>query len=421
MNAQEKKASASLINELLLQQDEQGYNVRSDKTLDYSALIINELNVLENLSCKYDEELFLISRFIRNNFLGKSSNYNLYILLHRINVTMKLMAEAICSEIFWNSNTVILYALLICNGQGKLATEEMVASLIDDLQLIGAKKIISEQWGDVFSSTDGEKTFMDIFDDVFVNAIEKYPDKFIYELKDTDVLCRMVTLKDCDEQRFIPLPESVSQNRWNPPGKAFLYMSYGNEPHQYNAELTLEERVCLLECRTEPDTDCSFCNFKPVNPGKILDLSFNDVELSHYRHILGEFKNRSVASILQEMFLDEIVMNHMHDERYIKREIKKRAKNMKGLELTTAESIVKQYLKMICSCIYFKVDGTDQEKENAYRSFHMLAAYLNTKGITGIIYPCTRDEKIKGKNIVLFEPSDAEPIIGSIRRYHYKG
>ena len=121
------------------------------------------------------------------------------------------------------------------------------------------------------------------------------------------------------------------------------------------------------------------------------------------------------------MFLDEIVMNHMHDERYIKREIKKRAKNMKGLELTTAESIVKQYLKMICSCIYFKVDGTDQEKENAYRSFHMLAAYLNTKGITGIIYPCTRDEKIKGKNIVLFEPSDAEPIIGSIRRYHYKG
>ena len=83
---------------------------------------------------------------------------------------------------------------------------------------------------------------------------------------------------------------------------------------------------------------------------------------------------------------------------------------------------VKQILKLICSCIYKKVDENDADgKEKAYKSFQILAKYLEGKGITGIIYPCTRTNRIKGKNVVLFNIHDAAPIIGSITQYHYNG
>ena len=36
------------------------------------------------------------------------------------------------------------------------------------------------------------------------------------------------------------------------------------------------------------------------------------------------------------------------------------------------------------------------------------------------IYPCTRSNKIIGKNVVLFNPDDAMPIPGTIKKYSYK-
>ncbi len=42
-----------------------------------------------------------------------------------------------------------------------------------------------------------------------------------------------------------------------------------------------------------------------------------------------------------------------------------------------------------------------------------------TKGVTGIIYPCTRTRKINGKNLVLFNPNDAVPIDNSIREIEF--
>lgn len=45
--------------------------------------------------------------------------------------------------------------------------------------------------------------------------------------------------------------------------------------------------------------------------------------------------------------------------------------------------------------------------------------YLERKGVTGIIYPCTRTNKVVGKNLVLFNPADAKPIAESIREVIY--
>ena len=82
------------------------------------------------------------------------------------------------------------------------------------------------------------------------------------------------------------------------------------------------------------------------------------------------------------------------------------------------KNLAKQILKLICQSIYTKVDEvSEEEKEKAYRSFHVLSEYLESKRITGIIYPCTRTNKIVGKNLVLFNIDDAKPIKGSIKKY----
>ena len=228
----------------------------------------------------------------------------------------------------------------------------------------------------------------------------------------------MVKEKDCDETRFIPLSLNKYQNRWNPPGKTFLYLAYGQESHPYNDELTLEQMVCLLECRTEPNTYCSFCYFEPRKSGRILDLSYNDSELSDYRNIIKHYKDELVKDTLKKLLQDKQLLARAFDEEYVKNEIKKKVDCSKTKSVVT-ESVAKQYLKLICSCIYSKVDGTEEDKEKEYRSFHILAEYLQSKGITGIIYPSTRNENQKVKNLVLFNPDDAKPIIGSIKRYYY--
>ena len=82
--------------------------------------------------------------------------------------------------------------------------------------------------------------------------------------------------------------------------------------------------------------------------------------------------------------------------------------------------MAKQYLKMVCNTIYKKVDEKDEiGKEKAYKSFHILSMHLERKGVTGIIYPCTRTNKVVGKNLVLFNPADAKPIAESIREVIY--
>lgn len=197
-------------------------------------------------------------------------------------------------------------------------------------------------------------------------------------------------------------------------------MSFGEEEHPYNEKLTLEEYICLLEHKLDRDTECSFCRFTPKQPGHVLDLSYNDRKLKSFRQII----EREVHSISQKGFQyllsDPDVYLHRDDNQYIISRIEGFVEASPISDQSLTESIAKQYLKLVCCSIYKKVDGTEAEKEEAYKSFHILAKYLESKGVTGIIYPCTRSNKIIGKNVVLFNPDDAMPISGTVKKYSYK-
>lgn len=84
-------------------------------------------------------------------------------------------------------------------------------------------------------------------------------DKFFHKLKDTDVLCRVVDDKlPINRERFIPFDKSYAYNRWNPPGKSFLYLSFGEEEKEYSSELRLSEYICLEEYRAKREINTIF-------------------------------------------------------------------------------------------------------------------------------------------------------------------
>lgn len=296
-------------------------------------------------------------------------------------------------ESFWSLDTVMEYIQLLYKYHEAYALSVGIQTfemIIDEVQLAGARRIIDAQWQDVLGAQDDLKAFIEVFDDIITHALTKYESLFSQEMTQNDILCRMAKKADCDEGRFITLAECTSQNRWNPPGRSFLYMSFGKEEHPYNEDLTLEEYVCLIECRTQAGTNCSFCKFEPTNRGRVLDLSYNDSKLNEFRGILQEHANDLSKQGLESLLSDPEVYAHYDDKEYINSRIKGTTANLTISDQAATESIAKQYLKLICSCIYTKVDGTEDEKEEAYKPFHILSAYLEKRGVTGIKYPCTR-------------------------------
>ncbi len=137
--------------------------------------------------------------------------------------------------------------------------------------------------------------------------------------------------------------------------------------------------------------------------------------------IVSDYQQEMTQKMIDEMMSDSnLIEKYAGNKRKLKRDIKKKQKKNSIDESIIQESYAKQYLKMVCNCIYKKVDeSSEDKKEKAYKSFHILSEYLENKGVTGIIYPCTRDNTISGKNLVLFRKEDAVPVENSIREIIY--
>lgn len=380
--------------------------------------IILELDKLEKFSPKYEAELRLLSKKIRKDFWN-NNDANLLKLLTLANgiVNKKYPDRDVCTYELLNDYIGILEKF------GAVYVPKLTAdyyeNLSDEIRLENARVIIEDKWEIINSSTDSEKSFLEIFDDVFTNCIDKHNDAFFYPLKKTDVLCRVVNGWGHNTDRFIPCPNKT-QNRWNPPGRTYLYLSFSETPQIYSNELSLNEYICLEEYRAKRGEKYSFCLFEPLVQGNILDLSYNDVELKEIIRSMDihgkEIKNKVLAELTAD---SEKVKHYIKHPEELKKEIKNKTEKYHNRKVVE-DAVAKQYLKMVCNTIYKKVDEKDDAgKEKAYKSFHVLSLYLESKGVTGIIYPCTRTNKVVGKNLVLFNTADAKPISESIREVIY--
>ena len=386
--------------------------------MNNSFRMLHELERLENLSDEYSGALRLLSKRIRKDIWTDKTEKKLAIVLANLNDCYEVVAEYDFGLEYIIQYIKILakYAVFI---KPELKTE-YYNELIDDIQIENARGIIEKQWENVLLAEDGLKSFKEIFDDIFQKCLRIHQDKFFCELEESDVICRVVNDKyPINKERFIPWDNTDTINRWNPPGKTYLYLSYTKVDEQYNSRLKLSEYICLEEYRANKGERYYFCNFRPTKKGHILNLSYNDNSLRTYKNMLINHEADLENKILEEV-MNNSDIDKFQSKRKIKRAIKKAQKKYDVDKAIIEESVAKQYLKMICSCIYKKVDEIDEEKrEEAYKSFWILANYLEEKGVTGIIYPCTRDRKICGKNIVLFNKYDAEPIESTIREFNY--
>lgn len=389
--------------------------------MDYSIFMLDELQRLENLSEEYCNELRFLSKKIRGDFWNKDNEEKLAKLIKVINDTYEIIFG--CGNYF-DLSCIIEYVKLLAKYCFVICPDlsvEYYNKLIDDIQIENARGIIEKQWKDVTASEDGLKSFKEIFDDIFTKCLNGNRDKFFHKLNETDVLCRVVNDKyEINKERFVPWDNTDTLNRWNPPGKTYLYLSFTEKDQTYKSDLKLSEYICLEEYRAEKGNKYFFCNFKPINEGVIFDLSYNDISLRKIKNILLSYQENLASKMVQELMTDPNASLKYRDRNKLEKDIKKIQRKY-GIDTNVIEeSLAKQYLKMICSCIYQKVDETDDEKkELAYKSFWALAQYLEEQGVTGIIYPCTRTKKVQGKNLVLFNKYDAEPIENSIREYDY--
>ena len=394
------------------------------KNVNYNMLILGELQRLEDLSSEYKAILILISKRIRRDLWQRGKNdVMLYKMLNECGKQLDMAYKGTNQYMEQDFTDYILslkpYSLFL----GVHLQPYYFEKFVSDVRLENSRNIIEKQWDNIICAAENsDKAFIDIFDDVFSKCIDQYDDVFFHALSDSDVLCRVVPEWGWDESRFIPWDNIDNMNRWNPPGKTYLYLSFDESERKYNDELSVSEYICLEEYRAKKGNKYSFCHFKPIKKGRILDLSYNDVELWKIEMTLDRYQEIVKDLFVNSTLSDQAELKKMGTtKRSVKRYIKKNVDETIIDRSIIEKAIAKTYLKMVCNTIYKKVDEDDNAgKEKAYKSFHILAGYLESKGITGIIYPCTRTKKIIGKNLVLFNRHDAVPIKDSIREIIYK-
>jgi len=387
-------------------------------TVSTNRLMIHQLQRLEDLSSKYKEELSFLSKKIRKDLWNKRSEELLLYVLKSILNLYEIVAHNGCFSLESIKEIVALlekYFIFI----NPSIRPEYFQKLVDGISIVNAKVIIGKRWDNILLSDNGAMSFIEQFGDIFTKTINVRKDGFFHPLNDNDILCRAVPGTGYKTDRFIPWPNKTF-NRWNPPGRTYLYLSYSNQIEDFDKKLTKSEYICLEEIRAKHGEQYSFCYFEPKNKGSILDLSYNDIELWEISEPLDEYGNSLADEVYNELISDpSLVQKYSLNRRKLRRDIK--SKTHKKHDKKIIEDVVaRRYLKFVCSAIYQKVDTDDEkEKEKAYRSFHILSNYLENQGVTGIIYPCTRTKAIAGKNIVLFNINDATPIEGSIKTITY--
>lgn len=164
----------------------------------YKLLILVELHKIEHFSSQYEQELKCLSQCIRRYIWKEENEDNLWCCLKIINIVFEESEKAAAIDDFWGIGRIITYAKCLCAYYGELKTDkrEVLSKIINSIQIANAKVVLEERWKNIRSSPDGDKTFIDIFE----NAITKYETDFICSLDEADILYRMVKEKNVTKE-----------------------------------------------------------------------------------------------------------------------------------------------------------------------------------------------------------------------------
>ncbi len=296
---------------------------------------------------------------------------------------------------------------------------------------------LSDHWNKVLYGYDAnEKSFIQVFNEMHTGSIAKHPELFTVRLGQLKHLYRTQSGKHFGNYlRMIPDPRYTQNNRWNPPGVAFQYLAYSEEVLPYDNTINMLEKTCFEEFRLKAGSNATVCKFKPVKKDALLinfcfqDVSYEDIEIEN-QGVMDEMSQQKVKEIFSKRkYTTELVALSKDDAK-----LKVRIKEIIQQEVVmpqTREEILKEtekyigrlMMKHIDEAVFLPVFKEDDPDLKAYIPFHHFAKFLQSKGYAGVIYRSTRMDLIglQGKNVVLFNPADVEPELGSMKVYHFDG
>lgn len=282
---------------------------------------------------------------------------------------------------------------------------------------------IYKQWN---NQGEGNKSFLDVFDDLHRNCLLKFPSIFVEKLGQLEYLFRAQRGKHFNNyERMLPI-KSKNSNRWNPKGFAFMYLGYDTEIAKYDETISYIEKTCFEELRLKKGEDVTVCEFKPVKKeGKIINFCYEDIDYSdiesEQEFVLNQLAQQKVNQILS----NPKTFSKLRQSSELYKDIVKTVGNVNGDVKTIIQNETEIYLgkllmKSIDEAVFLPIDESEDPELSAYKPFHLLAKYLINEGYSGIIYRSTRMnlKGLKGKNLVLFNKDDVNYVDGTLKVYH---
>lgn len=282
-----------------------------------------------------------------------------------------------------------------------------------------------------FDEKEKNDLFIKIFDDLLGNMLSANPEVCDRKLSDFKNMYRATKYMVNDAYSYImPDPDYCKDNRWNDDGVAFLYLAYDDEDMNYQ-NITLAEKTCFEECRLVDGTEIAVCQFKSVNDSaKILYLAYQDIDYGKLLDNLNQEIVTRTDEVIQLLGEKNKVRNKLQQyassqrkDLFTKevRKILNKAGINKEMKAQVQNVLFITMLGNICDSVFYAVDKEKDPKLEAYIPFRKFSKYLIYLGYRGVAYRSTRMELIglNGTNLVVFNPSDAEPKKGTMNVYKY--
>ena len=180
------------------------------------------------------------------------------------------------------------------------------------------------------------------------------------------------------------------------------------------AEHTENEYTCFYEMRAKKGEEYTFADFEVISGSGdkgFLNMDYTGLEQSDIE--------KQCDNVIRDDAQD--IANAIIEAGVSLTEEQLRLIAGKGIPKLAAGYVGKSILLPICQTIFTPIDddkcSDGAGREKAYKSFHILAEYLEKKNIAGVIYPSTRTAPLgmHSQNAVAFHVEDFAVVPQSLR------
>lgn len=387
--------------------------------------MIAECTRLEDLMPSYEKLMRKLGSIIRNKVWQKSNEKRLAYLLFCCNNILSMLIDVIGEQ----AEIAEFYLKLLIKYWGHYSVEkyedefgivyQMIHSIIAD-------EITKDQWDRINPYYEADYSDDDIYGESFTEILGDFIRKvdsiaakeFFIEEEKLNRLVRARRGTHSSGDDIVPPSIEIAQryniiNRWNPPDKRYSYLVVET------ANVSPDE-VCLEEIRSKSGEDITLVDFKVRETSKkkkLLNLAYEGVD----DFVIESDVSDSLHTIVWED-IERIMSDSRHGDRNIHNMINNAVKENEDKAKILANIYVgRKLLSTICRVIFIPLDkdedNTPDLKDRCYKSFHVLAQFLEDNNFAGVIFPSTRMmlKGEKGVNVVLFDPEDVEPVQGTLR------